>query len=165
MTIAMNALNLVERRFVRLGIFLSLTGFLVVFEAPSQSLTINGGNITMTITTGSAGSEPIPIGNSTTSLRYRRTLWAQKITVRTNCPGQSFNLTVVASNVTSGTAAPVVNLLQGMLDTNVITNIAAGFFSFATATLNYQASATFAQGNSAELGDDVHTVTYTLTAQ
>jgi hypothetical protein len=52
-----------------------------------------------------------------------------------------------------------------MLATNLITNIPAGFFNFATATLNYQASATFAQGNSAELGDDVHTVTYTITAQ
>jgi hypothetical protein len=133
-------------------------------KAHAQSLTLNGGNISLNITSGTV-SGLIPVGNSATSLRYRRTFWTQKVTVRTNCPGQRFNLNVVASNVTSGTAAPTVDLVQGMLDTDIITNIPFGFFSFATATLNYQASATSAQGNSTELGNDVHTVTYTLTAQ
>lgn len=157
--------TVVGDRYWKIAAFMLLFGAVWISDARSQAMTVNGGNITMTITTGAPGSEPIPIMNSTTSLRYRRTLWAQKVTARTSCPGQSFNLTVVASNVTSGTAAPTVNLVNGMLATNLITNIPAGFFNFATATLNYQASATFAQGNSAELGDDVHTVTYTITAQ
>ena len=134
-------------------------------ESRGQSLSINGGNISMTITTGQAGLQPLPVTNVATSLRYRRTLRTQKISVSTSCPGQRFNLSVLATSVSSGTAAPEVSLLNGMPSTDVIVNIPLGFFSYATATLNYEASSTFAQGNSAELGNDVHTVTYTLTAQ
>ncbi|GJQ20768.1 MAG: hypothetical protein HBSIN02_11230 [Bacteroidia bacterium] len=140
--------------------------FLLAVEAASgQSITIQGGNVTLSITTGLAGSEPLPVMNTATRLRYRRTLYTQKITVQTSCPGQNFGLTVVASNVTAGTAAPQVTLSNGMPPVDFITNIPFGFFSNATATLNYTATATFSQGNSAELGDDLHTVTYTISAQ
>ncbi|MBI4417739.1 MAG: hypothetical protein HY563_03110 [Ignavibacteriales bacterium] len=127
-------------------------------------MNIQGGNVTLTVSTGLAGSEPLAVVNSATSLRYRRLGYIQKVTVQTSCPGQNFNLVVAASSATSGIPAPQVVLMDGMPAVDFITSIATGG-GFATATLDYVASSTFAQGNSSELGDDVHTVTYTITAQ
>jgi len=72
---------------------------------------------------------------------------------------------VVATNVSSGVAAPQVTLSNGMLATDIIRSIPTGGTLNKSCTLRYTASATFAQGNSTELGTDVHTVTYTLMAQ
>ncbi|MEP0821648.1 MAG: hypothetical protein HRF44_02245 [Ignavibacterium sp.] len=145
------------------------SGFLMLALAgervQGQTLRILGGNVTLSITTGLAGAEPLPVQNTASRLRYRRSFTVQKITVTSNCPGQNFSLTVVATNVTAGTASPQVTLSDGMPPIDFITNIPSGFFTNATATLNYTAWATFAQGNSTELGDDVHTVTYTISAQ
>ena len=120
----------------------------------------------MTVTTGVAGGQPLAVTNSSITLRYALQNRITKITVRTNCPGQSFNLAVVATSVPQGTAAPQVNLTNGMLDTDLIVSIPPKPPNTnQTATLLYTASSTFAQGNSAELGNDVHTVTYTLIDQ
>jgi len=141
------------------------SGWLTPQEAIGQ-IQVNGGNITMSISTAFPGSEPVAVINTLTSLRYPRENVVTKITVRTNCTGQNFGLSVVALAVGGGTAAPQVVLINGMPDTDFITGIPGrppgGFM---TATLQYTATATFAQGNSTELGDDVHTVTYTLIAQ
>jgi len=124
------------------------------------------GNITMSITTGVAGGLPTPAVNTTITLSYRRQNAISKITVGTSCPGQSFTLKVLATSVTDGTGAPEVNLVNGMPATDFITNIPVKVNPGAkTCTLQYTASATFAQGNSTEDGDDVHTVTYTILAQ
>jgi len=131
-----------------------------------SQLTILGGNINMTVTTGVAGGEPIAVTNATISLRYRLQNRITKITVRTSCPGQRFNLAVVATSVPQGTAAPQVTLTNGMLAVDLIVSIPRRPPNTnQTATLLYTASSTFAQGNSAELGNDVHTITYTLLDQ
>ena len=123
------------------------------------------GNRTLTITTAVIGSEPTPVINNST-LFYKRRAKIAKVTVRTTCPGQSFSLKVLAVSPTAGTAAPEVTLTNGMLAVDFIINIPSGSTgAWRTATLRYTASSTFAQGNSAELGNDVHTVTYTLVAQ
>ncbi len=127
---------------------------------------VNGGNITLAITSGMAGSEPLAVTNTATTLRYRRENVATKLTVSTICQGQRFNLKVLATAVGAGTPAPQVSLVHGMLATDFITGIPTRPpAAFETASLQYTASATFSQGNSSELGDDVHTVTYTLVAQ
>jgi hypothetical protein len=56
-------------------------------------------------------------------------------------------------------------LTNGMPETDFVTSIPWGFFTYSTCTVQYTASATFADGNSAEQGNDVHTVTYTLVGQ
>lgn len=134
-------------------------------ELEAQPIDVRGGNQTLNITTGSPGSEPLPVVNTASTLRYRRQAAISKITVRTTCPSQSFTLEVLATGVTRGVAAPEVTLVNGMLDTDFITNIPNVGFTVTTITLRYTASATFAQGNSAEQGNDVHTVTYTLLVQ
>ena len=131
-----------------------------VSQANAQ-ISVRGGNPTLSITTGFPGSEPIPVVNVATSLRYRRQARIAKITVTTSCPGQRFTLKVLATGIDQGVAAPEVTLLHGMLNTDVITNIPSSGFTWANATLQYTASATFADGD----GNDVHTVTYTLSAQ
>ncbi len=131
-------------------------------EMKAQPIDVRGGNQTLNITTGSPGSEPLPVVNTASTLRYRRQAAISKITVRTTCPSQSFTLKVLGTGVTRGVAAPEVTLVNGMLDTDFVTNIPNAGFTVTTITLRYTASATFAQGNSAEQGNDVHTVTYTL---
>lgn len=149
-------------RIASLGLFFFLG---ITPNLSAQSMDVRGGNQTLGITTGFAGSEPIDVVNTNSSLRYRKTLWTTKITVATVCPSQNFTLKVLATSVTSGIAAPEVTLTNGMPSTDFITGIPAGLLNFVTATLHYTASATFTQGNSAEEGNDVHTVTYTLVAQ
>lgn len=107
-----------------------------------------------------------PVANSARTLTYRRQVAISKITVSTSCPGQSFTLKVIAIGVPDGNAAPEVDLLNGMPATDFIVNIPARPPTTArTCNLRYTASATFAQGNSTEDGNDVHTVTYTILAQ
>jgi hypothetical protein len=129
------------------------------------TIQVRNGNQTLNITTGTAGGTMTSVVNTNSQLRYWRKAQVAKITVRTTCPGQSFSLAVVATGVTRGVAAPQVDLVNGMLAVDFITNIPRTGFTSATPTLRYTASATFAQGNSAELGNDVHTVTYTLQVQ
>ena len=147
--------------------FLYTFSLLLFFLSTSQAqpLTVAGGNEVISITTAVTGSEPTSVVNTGTRLRYRRQNVVTKITVATSCPSQSFTLQVLALSVPQGTAAPEVTLTNGMPAADVITNIPTGNNTRFDSTLRYTASATFAQGNSAELGNDVHTVTYTLVAQ
>jgi hypothetical protein len=128
-------------------------------------ISVQGGNPLMSVTTGTAGAQPVSVTNTATSLRWRRQAVITKITVSTSCPGQRFSLAVLATNLTYGVAAPQVTLLNGKPATDFVLNIPTNGSLNKTCTLQYTASATFAQGNSTELGNDVHAITYTLVAQ
>ncbi|MBF8296607.1 MAG: hypothetical protein HW389_3152 [Bacteroidetes bacterium] len=170
----MNTINRVDGdrgRRRRLELILSAVLTVLIFlasvaTAQVGTITIGGGNVTLNITTGAAGSQPVADVDATRTLRYWRKAAIAKVTVRSTCPTQAFTLKVLATGVVRGVAAPEVTLTDGMLAVDFITSIpsAAGWTS-STITLQYTASATFAQGNSAELGNDVHTVTYTLQVQ
>ena len=139
----------------------------VAFEtAYSQDINLVG-NVTLTIATGIPNGQPVPVQDASARLRFRRQTVATKITVATSCPNQHFTLSVVATGLTHGVAAPAVALTNGMPETNFVTDIPARVTGSpqAECVLQYSASATFAQGNSVELGPDVHTVRYTLIAQ
>lgn len=134
----------------------------------SAQLSLSSGSLTMSITSALPGSEPQAVVSSTTSLNYyRQNTVITKITVQTSCPGQKFGLKVLAVSPSIGTAAPEV-VLNGNSSTatDLITSIPRNLPSrLQTATLQYTATSTFAQGNSTELGNDVHTVTFTQVAQ
>ncbi len=88
---------------------------------------------------------------------------SEKLLSGTVCNGQSFNLSVLATTVTSGVAVGTVDLVTGSPAIDFIRDIprrAGG-----SCRLNYTASATFAQGNSTENGNDSHRVTYTIVRQ
>jgi hypothetical protein len=141
---------------------------ILAIDNPVYAQDINvGGNVALTITTGVPNGQPLPVQNASVRLRFRRQTVTTKITVATSCPNQHFVLSVVAAGLTHGIAAPQVALTNGMPETDFVTNIPAraGGSPQAECTLSYTASATFAQGNSVELGPDIHTVRYTLIAQ
>ena len=144
--------------------FVAVLAFLLSTFGTAQ-ITVNGGNQTMTITTGVAGGQPVSVLNTSCTLSYTRQSKISKITVATSCPGQSFNLSVVATNVSRGNPAPQVSLVNGNPATDLVTNIPNSGTRNSTCTLQFTASSTFSQGNSTELGNDVHTITYTLLAQ
>jgi hypothetical protein len=144
--------------------FISCLLILFITEGISQTIRINGGNRELTITNGIPGGQLIDVINTNCSLRYSTPLFPfqnWKVTVSTDCPDQNFNLSVVALNPKSGMAAPEVSLVSGNPAIDFITGISI-FSLNSRATLQYTASATFAQGHSGDVGNDVHTVTYTL---
>lgn len=132
----------------------------------AQAPSLSGGSRTLTISTGTAAGEPVAVTNSGTTLTYRRKSVITKITVQTSCSGQKFGLAVVATSPSAGSAAPTVTLANGMAAMNFITAIPSGSTTQnRTAGVFYTATALFSQGTSAELGNDVHTVTFTQVAQ
>jgi hypothetical protein len=141
-----------------------LLGAAVPLDFALAQIQVLGGNPVISITSGTPGGSLIPAANSTCTLRWRRENVVTRITVSASCPGQRFSLSVAATNITSGIAAPQVNLMDGMTDANLITSIPPGNPPWKTCTLVYTASATFEQGNSTELGNDSYLITYTLVA-
>ena len=135
--------------------------------AGAQELRVQGGNQLLQITTAVPGQEPTVVVNTATSLRYRRQPVTTKITISTNCPGQSFTLRVRAVSVQDGTPAPAITLTSGMPAVDLIRDIPGPAVNppIRRATLEYTASATFDQGNSTELGVDAHVITFTHVAQ
>jgi hypothetical protein len=143
-----------------------LLALLVVTDQQSLAqLRVTGGNILMQVTTTVPTPDPIIAVNTATNLRWRREDQATKITVSTVCPGQRFGLRVLATALSAGVAAPEVTLVNGMPAVDLIVNIPAGGPNNKSCTLRYTAIATCAQGNSTEVGNDVHTITYTHVAQ
>ncbi len=150
---------------IRLGGICAVLGILAARPAEAQALRVNGGSITLTMTTGVAGATLVDVQNTTCTLRYRRQSRISKITVSTSCPGQKFALRVLATNVSDGVAAPEVTLQDGNPSIDLVTSIPTSGFRNGNCTLRYTVSATFEDGNSTELGNDVHSVSYTLQAQ
>ena len=113
-------------------------------------------NITLTISTATAGSEPDPVTDETCGLLWTTNETGKKITVETDLNQQDFTLKVVATSVTGGIAASEVNFsVVGTTATDFVTSISE---TVGSCTLKYTASATAAQGT----GSDVHTITYTI---
>ena len=127
-----------------------------------------GGVVALEVDAATAGSEPAAVSDGSTELHWVNGLGATaKLTVRSTCPGQQFGLTVQAQVGTgSATAAPPVDLIDGMAATDLLLDISSDPAAReGTATITYRASATVADGTSADHGDDVHTVVYTLLDQ
>jgi hypothetical protein len=121
-----------------------------------NELEITGGNITLTVSTATAGQDPDDATNNACGLQWTTNEATKKITVATDQNAPNFTLKVVASGVSGGTAAAEVTL-DDTSDQDFVTGIST---TLGSCTVNYTAQATAAQGN----GSVVHTVTYTLTA-
>lgn len=153
-------------RTVRAGgnsiLFLVAVGLIFATTSGIRAQTLRGTAPKLSVTTAVAGSEPTPAVSTSSSIRYSGTSVISKITVKTVCANQKFDLSVVATGVTSGhgTAAPAVTLLNGMLAADFITSIPKNA-SQITPTLQYTAAPQFSDGT----GTDTHTVTYTQVAQ
>jgi hypothetical protein len=120
-----------------------------------NEVAISGGNITLTINSATAGSNPDDaVDNSTCDLAWTTNELSKKISVATSNGAPNFTLKVVAQNIVGGVAAPEVTLSTTAED--FVTGIA---MAVGNCDLQYTASATAAQGT----GSDMHTVTYTIT--
>jgi hypothetical protein len=115
---------------------------------------VTGGDITLTINTATAGSQPNNATNATCHLNWTTNEPGKKITVETDQAAPTFTLKVTATAVSGGTAAAQVTVSNSAQDFVTAIGTTVG-----TCTLSYQASATAAEGT----GEDVHAVTYTLT--
>jgi hypothetical protein len=158
-------MNYLRHIALHVGLLTAVLVLSATTKSAAQAVAVNGGNITLSITTGTAGGQLVSVINTSTTLSYQKQSALAKITVSTSCPGQKFDLGVVALNATTGVAAAAVTLMNGSPAVDFINNIPKTGAKTGTCTLQYTASATFSQGNSIELGDDVHTITYTIQAQ
>ena len=121
-----------------------------------NEVAISGGNITLTINSATAGSNPDDASDAATcDLLWTTNETSKKITAATNLASPDFTLTVQAANVSGGTSAGQITLSDTAQD--FVTGIAT---TVGSCDLSYVGSATAAQGT----GSDVHTVTYTITA-
>ncbi|MBU1948725.1 MAG: hypothetical protein KJ927_08445 [Candidatus Eisenbacteria bacterium] len=145
--------------FVATGVSAGTTAnhTVTVTVAAINEVAIVGGNVTLTIDSATAGSQPDDATDATTSdLNWTTNEASKKITVATDLADPDFTLKVVAANVAGGTAAAQVTL--STIAADFVTGIST---TVGTCDLSYTASATAAQGT----GSDVHTVTYTITAE
>ena len=131
-----------------------------------------GGAINLSIDTATTGSQPDAATDNFTELSWDADYGVtSKISVTTTCPSQNFSLFVELSVTTYGsgsvgTEQGEIALINGMLDTDMLRDIPLSSPGrIGSGTLTYRAVATASDGNSNENGDDIHTVTYTLTAQ
>ena len=148
---------------IETSILLIVSFFLISLASHrSEAQTLRGTPPTINVTTAIVGSEPTPVVNTGSQIRYDGPNYISKITVGTVCANQKFELSVVAGSIPNGrgTAAPEVSLLNGMLDADFITDIPKKA-NRTTVTLQYTASPKFSDGT----GTDAHTVTYTQVAQ
>ena len=116
---------------------------------------ITGGNITLTINTATAGSQPTDaVDNTTCDLAWSTNQSSKKITVQTSLGSPTFALKVAAQNVSGGTAGSEVTVSTSAQD--FVSSIST---TVGSCDLQYTASATLSDGT----GSDVHTITYTMT--
>lgn len=162
---------------ISLPVFLTRSRYLTVFALATgvllglrpgtaraqgaNSLSIQGGALNLVISTATPGTEPAPVLDSATTLRWGRPSVIAKIAVSTSCPGQSFDLVIEAVSPTRGIATGPVPLLDLMAPTDLIVDLPT---RNGTSTLRYTASASVSQGSSADVGIDTHTITFTLIA-
>jgi hypothetical protein len=144
-----------------LALLMICFGLMITAVSVSDAQTLRGTAPTINITTAVAGAEPTPVVNTSSQIRYSGKTYVSKITVSTVCVSQKFDLSVIATGVTSGHGSPVsVTLLNGMLAADFITSIPISA-SQITPTLQYTAAPQFSDGT----GTDTHTVTYTQVLQ
>ena len=126
----------------------------------SGAVSILGGDVSLVVSSATAGQDPDPaIDCTTASLRYRRSPAdpPMKVTVETNLGSPSFILKTEAINATGGTSAGEI----------VLSTTAQDFLTDVVLTVNrscdisYTSIALASDGT----GSDAHRVTYTIVAQ
>ena len=120
-----------------------------------NELAVTGDDITLTISSATAGQNPNQATNNTCGLEWTVNTTNKKITVATNQATFAHALRVQAASVSGGTSAGEVTISDTAQD--LVTGVAT---TLGTCTLNYRATATAAQGTQSV----AHTITYTITA-
>jgi hypothetical protein len=119
------------------------------------------GDVSITISTATAGQQPNSVTNTSQTMTWSTLVTdpTAKVTVQTNLASPMFTLTIQCISVVGGVTAGT-KTLNGTTVYDVVTDIPADTAA-GQCTLRYIGSATAAQGT----GTDTHTVTYTIIAQ
>ncbi|NQT24495.1 hypothetical protein HQ585_04005 [candidate division KSB1 bacterium] len=153
------------KRFLALLVVVALMGTGSLFAADFDDHTvtvdvtaisevaITGGNITITINSATAGSEPGPETDATCDLSWTTNEAAQKITVVSSIASPVYPLTVTAGTVSGGVTGGTCTLNTTAKD--FVTGVAT---TVGTCDMEYSASAAVTNGT----GNEAHTVTYTM---
>lgn len=141
---------------------LVVTGHLLAMAdvALPGSISVLGGDVSLVVSSATAGQDPDPAIDSTTSdLRYRISPSdpTMKITVETNLGSPSFTLKAEAINAAGGT--PAGEMVLSTTAQDFLTDVT--LTSNRTCDLKYTSVALASDGT----GSDAHTVTYTIVAQ
>lgn len=126
----------------------------VVVE-PINEVSLEGGDLTLTIDSAVAGAQPDEAVDSNVRLLWTTNERNRKIIVETDRTSTAFRLTIEAKGVTGGTSAGPVVL--GSTPRDLVVGISN---TVGSADLHYAASATTEAG----AGREVHTVSFTITA-
>lgn len=132
----------------------------LAWPACAGSVTIFGGDLSLAISTATAGQEPDAAIDESTLLRFRKANAGEptlKITVATSLASPSFVLEAGAVDVEAGNSTGT--LILGTTAQDLLTDISNK--ANKTCHVRYSASATVAEGT----GADSHTVTFTIVAQ
>jgi hypothetical protein len=121
-------------------------------------LSIQGGNVTLTINSGTAESGPESASDSSTELFWSTNEVDKKITVETNLAAPNFTLSVQADNIAGSGTAIGTSAGQVFVSTTPQDFVTAISEAEAHAALAYFAEADASDGT----GSDVHTITYTI---
>jgi hypothetical protein len=157
------------RLFTYIGRGILILAWLILSGEILCSQTVIGGNITINILDpNSATMQPASAVKTTATLQYsasnRR---IRKVTVGATITNEHYSLLVQATNVPAGhgVAQPPVDLMNIATAADFIRDIPTRAGT-ATCTLQYTATATYADGNTTENGGNtVVMVTYTQVAQ
>ena len=128
--------------------------------APSADITVEGGGVSLAVTSATAGQDPDPdVDQTTADLQYKKDAVdpTQKITAETDLGSPLFTLKVEALNAGDGT--PAGELVLSTTAQDFVTSITSETFVFCD--LKYTSVALASDGT----GTDNHTVTYTMIAQ
>lgn len=130
----------------------------VVVSAVNE-LAIDGGDVTLTVDSATAGSDlDTATDDTTASLLWTTNEAGRKITVQSSLDSllATYDLTVTATSVSGGTAAGAVT--PSLIAQDFVTGISN---TTGSAALSYRVAATAADG----VGSDEHTITYTITSE
>jgi hypothetical protein len=137
--------------------------FAVAGLCPAGDLSLAGGNVTLTIHSAMAGSQPAGAESESCQLRWTTLVSdpIQKITIHTNLAAPHFTLRAQANDLHHGEDADEVTLSTMAHDfvTSIPANVTIS--DPGECGISYSASASAANGT----GTDNHTITFTIVAQ
>ena len=145
-------------------ILAALAALLWDYPGQAADIAILNGDVSLNITTATAGQQPVSDMDETGQLEWTtlETDAIKKITAQTSLGAPSFELKLTAINVSSGDGTSAGEITLSTTPSNLVEDIRAGILvTPGSCTLRYRASATAGGGS----GTDNHTVTFTIMDQ
>jgi hypothetical protein len=142
-----------------------LAASLLTSLGQAADIAILNGDVSLTITTATAGQQPVSVQDVSGQLEWTTLVTdpVKKIIAQTNLTSPSYTLSVRAVNISAGDGTGAGAVVLSTTPGDLVADIPSGILPLdpGTCTLRYTASATASSG----VGTDYHTVTFTITDQ